>query len=88
MAMKQSRARALLERLERHPEMLERFESIMDLADSGQIDNFDEVEKLLADEVRQLGGQSLETWLEVKEREVGTRTQSEVAGTQQREKKL
>lgn len=67
--------------------MLERFESILDLADSDDVGSFDEIERRLAEEVRRLGGETLESWLERKEERIGEATRAEVPGTQQREKK-
>lgn len=77
----------LVRRLESHPELLERFESILDLAESEGIGSFDEIERRLVDAVRQPGGETLEAWLARGERAVGESAKSEVAGTRQREKK-
>ena len=66
----QIRAKSLSKRLLEHPEMLERFESIMKLAEPDSIGSFDEVEGRLVEEVRRLGGQTLESWLERKESEI------------------
>ncbi len=54
----------LLERLNRHPQMKERFLAILALADdqSGEVGTADEVEALLVEEVRKLGAQSLGDW--------------------------
>ena len=84
----QTRAKALSQRLEQHPEMLERFESVMNSAESDTIGSFDQVEERLVEEVRRLGGQTLESWLERKESVIGAQTKAQTPGTQQREKKL
>lgn len=81
------RARQLMRRLESHPGMLERMESILELAESDGIGSFDEVEERLVEEVRQLGGETLESWLERREQAIGEATRKEAPGTQQREKK-
>lgn len=81
------RAKRLSRRLESHPEMLERFESILNLAESDEVGTFDEVEELLVQEVRRLGGETLGSWLERREEAVGKATQAESPKTQQREKK-
>lgn len=82
------RANKLIRRLESHPELLERFESILDLAETDGIGSFDEIERQLVEAVRQLGGETLEAWLSRRERAVGEAAKAEVAGTRQREKKL
>ena len=81
------RAKELMERLESHPEMLERFETILDLAESDETGSFDEIEERLVEEVRRLGGDTLEAWLERREERIGEATRAEMPGTQQREKK-
>jgi len=54
----------LLECLNRHPGMKERFLAILALAEdkSGEVGTADEVEALLVEEVRKLGAQSLGDW--------------------------
>ncbi len=54
----------LLERLNRHPEMKERFLAILALAEgqSAEVGTADEVEALLVEEVRRLGAQSMGDW--------------------------
>jgi len=54
-----SRARALARRLEGNEVLLERFESILELADGGEGGTLDEVEAVLIEEVRKLGGVTL-----------------------------
>ena len=76
-----------MRRLETHPELLDRFERILDLAESDGPGSFDEIERQLVDAVRQLGSETLEAWLARREEAVGEAAKSEVAGTQQREKK-
>jgi len=59
--------------LEQLPELLERFQSILDLADpvNGLIANADEVEALLQAEIRRLGKTTMASWGTQREQEVG-----------------
>jgi hypothetical protein len=54
----------LIESLRAHPELLERFQSILALTASGQgpVQQADQVEGLLIDELRRLGQSSMESW--------------------------
>lgn len=54
----------LLERLEKHPELKERFEMIMDLVEnvSGEVEKADEAERRAIEAVRQLGNEILLGW--------------------------
>ena len=54
----------LLERLNRHPQMKERFLAILALAEeqSGEVGTADKVEELLIEEVRKLGAQTMGDW--------------------------
>ena len=54
----------LIERLRAHPQLLERFQSILAITASGEgpVKKADEVEGLLIEEVRRLGQTSLESW--------------------------
>lgn len=81
------RAQALAERFIHHPEMLERIESILDIAESDESGSLDQVEERLVELVRELGGQTLEGWLERKEQSVAKKTKAAAPRTQQREKK-
>jgi hypothetical protein len=81
------RAKQLLRRLESRPEMLKRFESILDLAESDDAGSFDEIEERLVEEVRRLGGETLESWLQRREEGIGEATRAQAPGMQQREKK-
>jgi hypothetical protein len=53
-----------LERLRQHPELLARFESILELAHStdGPLKTADQVEELLIEKLRQLGNVSMNQW--------------------------
>ena len=52
------------ERLRQHPELLARFESILELAhhDDGPLKTADQVEELLIEQLRQLGNESMNQW--------------------------
>ena len=54
----------LIEQLRAHPELLERFQSILHLAanDQGPLKTADEVEELLIQEVRRLGSTTMHQW--------------------------
>lgn len=53
-----------MERLRQHPELLARFQSILDLTGNtqGPLKTADEVEELLVQELRQLGNSSMNQW--------------------------
>ena len=61
-----------LERLRQHPELLARFESILELAHStdGPLKTADQVEELLIQELRQLGNVSMNQWAQQAEARV------------------
>jgi vacuolar-type H+-ATPase subunit H len=62
----------LIDRLRQQPELMERFESIIDLAQTreGEVRRADEVEEDLVKAVRQLGREVMESWAEGAEQEV------------------
>ena len=64
---------ALLEKLRRHPELRERIEKILALADSPehQGKTADEIEELLIEEVRRLGAETMRDWAQGVERAIG-----------------
>jgi hypothetical protein len=51
----------LLEKLRRHPHLLEQIEAILALAESSE-GSADEVESLLIEEIRRLGKTTMESW--------------------------
>jgi hypothetical protein len=83
--------RRLLKGLEEHPELMERFLSILALARepdaTGRVRTADEVEALLVEQVRQLGRESLEGWARRAEERVAQQSRAEDPQLQQREKK-
>ena len=58
---KNSEEKQLIEDLRRHPELFERMQAILALAESDE-DTADEVEALLLEEVRRLGKSTMESW--------------------------
>jgi len=56
--------RNLLERLEKHPELKERFEMILDIVEnaSGDVEKADEAERRAIEAVRQLGNEIAQGW--------------------------
>ena len=54
----------LIERLREHPELMERFQSILELSANadGPVKSADEVEGLLIDQMRRLGKATMEDW--------------------------
>jgi len=63
-----------LERLRQHPELLARFESILELAHNpdGPLQTADQVEELLIAQLRQLGNVSMNQWAQQAETRVST----------------
>jgi hypothetical protein len=60
----QAGRRSLLERLEKHPELKERFEMILDIVEnvSGNVEKADEAERRAIEAVRQLGNEIVQGW--------------------------
>ena len=56
--------RNLLERIEKHPELKERFEMILDIVEnaSGEVEKADEAERRASEAVRQLGNEIVQGW--------------------------
>ena len=54
----------LIERLREHPELMERFKTILDLTTNidGPVKRADEVEELLIEEMRRLGNTTMGSW--------------------------
>jgi len=84
--------RLLLKGLESHPRLMERFLSILSLAEEpdsdGMIRSADEVEALLIEEVRKLGKEGMESWAGKVNRVVAEQSKKEDSSVQLREKKL
>ena len=79
----------LLEGLRQHPEMMERMQSILDLArnQEGPLKTADEVEEKLIEEIRQLGHCTMTQWARTAEERVTTELQNEDPTVVSRKKK-
>ena len=62
----------LIEGIRKHPDLLERLQSILDIASStqGPLRSADEVEELLIQEMRRLGKSTMENWASTAEERV------------------
>jgi hypothetical protein len=79
----------LLEQLRQHPQMMERVQSILDLAynEAGPLKTADEVEALLIQEVRRLGNTTLHQWAIQAEERVSRELKGQDATVRSRKKK-
>jgi hypothetical protein len=81
------RAQEVARRLASNPKQLERFESILDLSQSDELKTLDEIEGVLIDEVRKLGGETLSSWASRREEHVAKKLREENQEARLREKK-
>lgn len=67
----------LIEQLRQHPELAERFRSILEITANadGPLKRADEIEALLIQEMRRLGNTTLESWASRAERSLGEQLQ-------------
>jgi hypothetical protein len=81
------REKRLLEKLRSHPELLERFEAILELTEvpSGTAD---EVEELLVAEVRRLGNKAMQEWAQHAEEQAAQELRQRTPGARVRKKRL
>jgi len=79
----------LLEGLRRHPEMMERVQSILEIAsnENGPLKSADEVEAMLIEEMRRLGHSTMSQWATTAEERVGTELQNQDPTVLRRKKK-
>jgi hypothetical protein len=79
----------LLEQLRRHPELRERFQSILDLVSGtdGPLQTADEVEALLIEAVRRLGHTTMSRWAVQAEERVSQELQAQEPEVRSRKKK-
>lgn len=79
----------LLEGLRRHPEMMERVQSILEIASNqnGPLKSADEVEAMLIEEMRRLGHSTMSQWATTAEERVSTELQSQDPTVLSRKKK-
>ena len=79
----------LLGRLREHPELMERFQSILETTASGEcsIKRAAEVEGLLFEQMRRLGKASMESWAQRAEKTLGAQFQGKNPSAGVRKKK-
>lgn len=81
------RAQEVVRRLEQNPELLERIESIVNLSESAELKTLDEIESVLIEEVRKLGGETLGSWASRREERLAKKLREENEKVRLREKK-
>ena len=79
----------LMEGLRQHPEIMERVQSILEIArnDDGPLKTADQVEELLIDEIRKLGHATMNQWATQAEERVSAELQSQDPTVLSRKKK-
>jgi hypothetical protein len=79
----------LIERLRRHPELMERFQSILEIGANvdGPIKTADQVEELLVEEMRRLGNTTMKGWAESVEERLSEQLQHREVSARARKKK-
>lgn len=79
----------LIQRLRRHPRILERVQSILGIADNveGPLKTADQIEELLIEETRRLGSATMHEWAAQAEERVGRELQDKHPAVLKRKKK-
>lgn len=79
----------LIEGLREHPELMERFQSILDISANadGPVKRADEIEALLIEEMRRLGHATMESWASGAESILGEQLRREDPSAGVRKKK-
>ncbi len=79
----------LIERLREHPELMERFQSILEISANadGPVKRADAVEGLLIEELRRLGHTTMGSWAASAEPRLGEQLQQQDASAAERKKK-
>jgi hypothetical protein len=78
----------LIEELRQNPEMMVRVQSILDITrNEGDLKTADEVEEQLVEEMRRLGGATLQHWACKVEERVGSELENQDATVRSRKKK-
>lgn len=79
----------LIEQLRQHPELRERFQSILEITAraAGPVQRADEIEELLIEQVRRLGNASMESWARRAEATLGEQLQQQDESAGGRKKK-
>lgn len=79
----------LIERLRQQPELMERFQSILEITASGEgpVKRAEEVEELLIEQMRRLGNASMQSWASRAEKTLGEQLQEQEPSAGVRKKK-
>jgi hypothetical protein len=79
----------LIERLRKHPAIMDRVQKILEIAEDagGPTKTADEIEELLMEEMRQLGGATLEGWAAQAQERVGQQFKEKHPAALKRKKK-
>jgi hypothetical protein len=79
----------LIERLREHPDLMERFEAILEISANaeGPVKSADEVEGLLIEEMRRLGNTTMGDWATSAERRLGEQLEQKDPSARARKKK-
>ena len=79
----------LIEQLREHPELMDRFKTILEITGSpeGPLKRADEVEGLLIEEMRRLGKTSMESWAAQTERRLTEQLKAKDSSANVRKKK-
>ena len=79
----------LIERIRRHPELMERFQSILEISANadGPIKTADQVEELLIEELRRLGNTTMRGWAARVEERLSEQLQQREVSARARKKK-
>lgn len=80
------REKRFLEKLRSHPELLERFEAILELTEGSQR-TADQIEELLVEEVRRLGNQTMQQWAQGAEGHWAEDLRQKTPGLEQQKKR-
>jgi hypothetical protein len=79
----------LIEQLREHPELMERFRTILEITANadGPVKRADEVEDLLIEEMRRLGNTTMESWANRAEKTLGEQLKQKDSSAGVRKKK-
>jgi len=79
----------LIERLREHPDLMERFQSILELSanTAGRVKSADEVEGLLIEEMRRLGNTTMGDWAMSAEKRLAEQLKQKDVSARARKKK-
>ena len=79
----------LIERLREHPDLMERFQNILEISANaeGPVKSADEVEGLLIEEMRRLGNTTMGDWAVSAEKRLGEQLKQTEASARVRKKK-